>query len=86
MVDFDRLITRFRQFGGWRLVWQYVRMGVLWMGVCSLIRCALKGRSFKTAYPVITEKVDRILYAVISGFIIGIDENKRGCREIDSSK
>ena len=27
MVDFDRLITRFRQFGGWRLVWQYVRMG-----------------------------------------------------------
>lgn len=56
MVDFDRLITRFRQFGGWRLVWQYVRMGVLRTGVCSLIRCALK-----TAYPVITEKVDRIL-------------------------
>ena len=56
MVDFDRLITRFRQFGGWRLVWQYVRMGVLWTGVCALIRCALK-----TAYPVITEKVDRIL-------------------------
>ena len=61
MVDFDRLITRFRQFGGWRLVWQYVRMGVLWTGVCALIRCALKGRSMKAAYPVITEKVDRIL-------------------------
>lgn len=30
--------------------------GCLWTGVCSLIRCALK-----TAYPVITEKVDRIL-------------------------
>lgn len=26
MVDFDRMITRFRQFGGWRLIWQYVRM------------------------------------------------------------
>ena len=61
MVDFDRLITRFRQFGGWRLVWQYVRMGVLWTGVCALIRCALKGKSLKAAYPVITEKVDRIL-------------------------
>ena len=61
MVDFDRMITRFRQFGGWRLVWQYVRMGVLWTGVCALIRCALKGRSMKAAYPVITEKVDRIL-------------------------
>ena len=32
VVDFDRLIARFRQFGGWRLVWQYVRMGVLWTG------------------------------------------------------
>lgn len=61
MVDFDRLITRFRQFGGWRLVWQYIRMGVLWTGVCALIRCALKGRSLKAAYPVITEKVDGIL-------------------------
>ena len=43
MVDFDRLITRFRQFGGWRLVWKYVRMGELWTGVCALVRCALKG-------------------------------------------
>lgn len=42
-------------------MWQYVRMGVLLTGVCSLIRCALKGRPLKTAYPVITEKVDRIL-------------------------
>lgn len=36
-------------------------MGVLWTGVCALIRCALKGRSLKAAYPVITEKVDGIL-------------------------
>ena len=45
MVDFDRQITRFRQFGGRRLVWQYVRMGVLWTGVCALIRFALKGKN-----------------------------------------
>lgn len=61
MVDFDRLIIRFRQFGGWRLVWQYVRMGVLWTGVGALVRCAMKGRSLKAAYPVMTEKVDGIL-------------------------
>lgn len=42
-------------------MWQYVRMGVLWTSVCALIRCALKGKSLKAAYPVITEKVDRIL-------------------------
>ena len=61
MLDFDKLKSRFRQFGSWRLVWQYYRMGVLWTGVCALIRCALKGKSLKTAYPVITENVDRIL-------------------------
>ncbi len=27
--DFDKFNARFRQFGGWRLVWQYARMGVL---------------------------------------------------------
>lgn len=56
--DFDRLLVRFRQFGEWRLVWQYARMGVLWTGLCALVRCALHGRSFKAVYPVITENVD----------------------------
>ena len=73
MVDFDRLIIRFRQFGGWRLVWQYVRMGVLWTGVLALIRCALKGMSLKAAYPVMTEKVDRIL---IRRYLHILDEKK----------
>ena len=36
MLDFDNLKSRFRQFGGWRLVWQYIRMGVLWTGVSVL--------------------------------------------------
>lgn len=61
MKDFDRLITRFRQFGGMRLVWQYAKMGVLWIGIKEIVKCALKGKSFKTVYPVITEKIDRIL-------------------------
>lgn len=26
-VDFNKLITRFRQFGGLRLVWQYTKLG-----------------------------------------------------------
>lgn len=61
MKDFDRLITRFRQFGGMRLVWQYARMGVLWIGIKEIVKCALKGKSFKTVYPIITERIDRIL-------------------------
>ena len=30
------------------------------------------------AYIASTEKVDRILYSVISGFIVGLDEKSRG--------
>lgn len=61
MKDFDRFIKRFREFGGLRLVWQYARMGVLWVGVKEVIRCAIKGRSFKCVYPVVTKRVDEIL-------------------------
>ena len=61
LKDFDRLIARFRQFGGWRLVWQYARMGVLCTGVKELARYILHGRSVKAVYPVITQKVDALL-------------------------
>ena len=61
MIDFDKFLERFHQFGGWRLVWQYARMGVLWTGVVTLVRCAFQGKSLKTAYPAITRKVDDIL-------------------------
>lgn len=74
MLDFDRLRSRFAQFGGWRLVWQYARMGVLWTGVMALIRCALKGVSMKAAYPVITKKVDERL---ILRYRHILDDNKR---------
>ena len=36
-------------------------MGVLWTGICTLIRCAWHGKSLKAAYPVITQRVDDIL-------------------------
>ncbi|WP_302293178.1 hypothetical protein [Leyella stercorea] len=61
MKDFDKLRTRLVQFGGWQLVWQYARMGVLWTGVKALASCATSGRSLKSAYPAITKRVDEIL-------------------------
>ena len=61
MKDFDRLIARFWEFGGWRLVWQYVKMGVLWVAVKELIRCALTGRSVKMVYPKVTKLFDEKL-------------------------
>ena len=61
MKDFDRLLIRFHQFGGWRLVCQYARMGVLPTAAAALVRCVIKGKSPKVAYPAITRKVDEIL-------------------------
>ena len=61
MKDFNRLLIRFRQFGGWRLVWQYARMGVLHTAVMAVARCILHGRSPKEAYPELTRKVDEVL-------------------------
>ena len=61
MKDFDRLIVRFRQFGGMRLLWQYAHMGVLWLGIKECVKCAIHGRSFKSIYPIITKKIDHCL-------------------------
>lgn len=73
MRDFIVLKNRFFQFGGWRLLWQYARMGVLWTGVGALGRCALHGKSLKAAYPVITQKVDDVL---VARYRHVLDENK----------
>lgn len=61
MKDFARFRHRFHEFGGWRLVRAYARMGVLCTGVCALARCAVGHRSLKEAYPAITRRIDRLL-------------------------
>ena len=69
MKDFDRLIARFWEFGGWRLVWQYAKMGVLWVAVKELIRCALTGRSVKTVYPKVTKRIAPLLLPPAGGVV-----------------
>lgn len=61
MKDFDRLRIRFKQFGGFRLAWQYVRLGLLWVIAKEMIKCAIHGRSFKSVYPAIGRVVDPML-------------------------
>lgn len=61
MLDVDRLIVRFGQFGGWRVFREYVKMGVLGTGCRALAQCMVKRQSVKRAYHVITDEVDRIL-------------------------
>ncbi len=61
MKDFDRLFIRFRQFGGWRLICQYARMGVLPTAAVALVRCVIRGKSPKEVYPEVTRKVDELM-------------------------
>lgn len=46
-MDFDKLSTRFRQFGGLRLLVEYAKLGVLWMGVKAAWRFTVHGEWFK---------------------------------------
>lgn len=82
--DFDRLITRFRQFGGMRLVWQYAKMGVLGTGVKDILKCVAKGKSFKTVYPIITERIDKLLVEQYSKIIDNREEIKDSCQIKDN--
>lgn len=61
MIDFDRLRIRFKQFGGFRLAWKYVRLGLLCVIIKELFRCVLHKKSFKSIYPAIGKVVDPML-------------------------
>ena len=71
-MDFQKLVSRFRQFGGMRLVWQYAKLGALWPAVKAGVKCLVKGQSFKGIYPEVLKRVDPFLvkqYApLVSGF------------------
>ena len=71
-MDFQKLVSRFRQFGGMRLLWQYAKLGALWLAVKAGVRCLVKGQSFKGIYPEVLKRVEPFLvkkYApLVSGF------------------
>ena len=60
-MDFQKLRTRYRQFGGFRLVREYARIGVLPTVGKAFLRCLFHRQSFKEIYPAVMEKVKPIL-------------------------
>ncbi len=50
-LDNKKLWSRYKQFGGLRLVWQYTKLGVLPVVIKGVMKCVAKKRSFKTIYP-----------------------------------
>lgn len=60
-MDYKKLITRFRQFGGMLLVWQYAKLGILHVVVKEFLRCLIKQQSFKAIYPEVLRKIEPFL-------------------------
>ena len=60
-MDIHKLITRYRQFGGFRLVLEYARLGILGTLVKAFVMCLVKRQSFKQIYPEVLKRVEPFL-------------------------
>ena len=60
-MDFHKLTTRFRQFGGMRLVLQYAKLGALAAVIKGFVGCLIKRQSFKAIYPEVLSKIEPVL-------------------------
>lgn len=60
-MDLKKLITRYKQFGGFRLVIEYAKQGALWPSIKAGVRCVVKRQSFKAIYPEVLRKTEPYL-------------------------
>ena len=60
-MDFEKLHTRFRQFGSFKLVYEYARIGALGFAIREGLICVIKRQSFKQIYPTVLKKVEPFL-------------------------
>ena len=78
-MEYHKLISRYKQFGGFRLVVEYAKQGVLFSAIKAGIKCIVKRQSFKQIYPEVLGRVEPFLierYApVVSSFKIQVSGN-----------
>ena len=58
---FTMLLSRFRQFGGFKVVEHYAKMGALWPMVKAILRNPFSRESYKTAYSAAIQTITPIL-------------------------
>lgn len=75
-MELKRAYQKYKSFGGVRLLKEYYRMGVLGMLMKALANCIWHGRSLKSVYPIVTERVGGRLK----------DEIWKGCYSPDDVK
>ena len=68
-MDFKKLITRYRQFGGFRLVVEYAKLGMQGTVVKGFFKCLIKRQSFKAIYPGVLRRVEPMLVAKYSHIV-----------------
>lgn len=60
-MDFHKFITRYKQFGGAKLIWQYAKLGILPVVLRGVVRCVVKRQSFKAIYPEVLHIIEPFL-------------------------
>lgn len=55
------IYSRFRQFGGMRLLWEYHKAGVSGTLCSEGLKCIMHGKSVRSVYAAISTKVDKLL-------------------------
>ncbi len=60
-MDFDKLMSRYKQFGGIRLVFEYAKLGALMPAIKMGVKCLIKRLSFKAIYPELLRRVEPYL-------------------------
>lgn len=68
-MDFKKLWSRYKQFGGFRLVWDYAKVGALWPAIKAVIRCVDKRQSFKQIYPEVLRIIEPYLIERYSSIV-----------------
>lgn len=60
-MDFRKLITRYKQFGGFQLALEYAKLGALWPAIKTGLQCLVKKQSFKLIYPTVLRRIEPFL-------------------------
>lgn len=60
-MDFKKLVSRYKQFGGFRLVVEYAKLGVLGTVAKGFFKSVVKRQSFKAIYPEVLRRVEPFL-------------------------
>ena len=85
-MDYFKLITRYKQFGGYRLVIEYARLGVLGTAVKGFFWCLVKRQSFKLIYPAVLRKIEPYLIERYSPIVQEFKNSRVQDQEFENSR